>query len=1040
METVFGIDLGTNSLGWAAISFQNGRASGIQHAGVRIFPAGVDGLESDGRGTPRNHERRNARQIRKQLDRRARRKNKLFRALQHYLLLPGQVERGEEAQEFVRHELLEGLDQQLQKEFGARENSERFFHMLRTKALDEELPAYAVGRLLYHLAQHRGFLSNRKADRKDDDSSKVLDAIKDLQAHLVEGHWRTLGEYLFHVDAGERMRARWTARSMYVEEFKAIWQKQASFHPNLMTEEARATIHEIVFHQRKLKSQSHLIGDCDLEPKKKRCIWAMPDAQRFRLFQRLNDLEITDEQTGEMFKPSAEQRELILAHLEQKGDLAFSRLRTMLKNKKLTFNLELGGDKGLVGNRTLSKLLAVDSSFITGLSKDALDKLVVELITVESHESMVRRLTDHWQCTPAVAEDLAKLHLEDGRAAFSLKAIRMLLPEMMLGLPLNTAIKKCYPKALQDDRQEDLLPAVTKAFPNLRNPVVARALTQLRQVVNSYIVKHGLPDKFRIEMARNLKQTPDRRERDIKRNRSREKERDIARERILKEAGIANPSRMDIEKFLLAEECNFTCPYTGVHFGMSDLFSGRVDVEHIIPRSRSLDNSFANKTLCMADENKRKGRRTPVEAYGGQSVRFAEILDRVRQFSENFRKAKLERFQMDAAEVELLLNDFEQSQLVDTAYATRLAGRYLGMLFGGEVDANGNRRVEKVAGRATALLRSAWHLNEALHDNPTKNRGDHRHHTLDALVVAVSSPAHVRDLSRALERCEEEGRRMAAQLDEPWPGFRNDATNCIQQTVPSHKVNRRVRGALHNESNFSQRRDAQGHPDPTGEWVHIRKPIEGAFKVEDVVDPAIRALLREAEATHGNKWNQNPASIPCLMNDQGEARPIRHVRIRKKSRVTAMGAGHRARFVETGGNHHIEVLESNAVGKTSWTGVMVSTFEANLRRIRQEPVIRKNHGPGLRYLFSLQQGDCFYLDKDPECVGVQIIRTLDNNAGGMRIAFVSSRDARMLKEINADKSPEGKLKVRTIKTLSERGFHKVHVGLLGEVGRHGADS
>ncbi|MDP2324281.1 MAG: type II CRISPR RNA-guided endonuclease Cas9 [Gammaproteobacteria bacterium] len=1040
METVFGIDLGTNSLGWAAVAFKGGNAAGICNAGVRIFPAGVDELERDGRGTPRNHERRNARQIRKQLERRARRRNKLFRALQRYGLLPQQEGRSDEAQEAVRHDILKVLDQDLLQDFGDRVVSERFFHMLRARALDEKLPLYAVGRVLYQLAQHRGFLSNRKADRKDDESSKVLEAIKSLQARMQEGQWRTLGEYLFHVDSGDRLRARWTSRGMYLGEFKAIWLRQAAFHPERMTEEARAEIHDIIFRQRKLKSSSHLVGDCDLEPGKKRCIWAMPDAQRFRLLQRVNDLEWVDGETGEESKLTSEQRSLVLSHLEQKGDLSFTRLRTLLKNRRLHFNLEDGGDKGLVGDRTRSKLLAIDSRFIQALSKENLDKLVVELLTVESHESMVRRLVEHWACDVSTAEAMAKLSLEDGRAAFSLKAIRILLPELELGLPLNTAIKKLYPQALKDDRKEDRLPPVSDVFPNLRNPVVARALTQLRQVVNSYITKHGLPDKFRIEMARSLKQTPGRREEDIKRNRRREKERDAARERILREAGFANPSRMDIEKLLLAEECSFTCPYTGEHFGMSDLFNGRVDVEHIIPRSRSLDNSFANKTLCMADENKRKGRRTPVEAYGGQAERMEEILERVKRFKGDFVKAKLDRFQMKAEQVEDLLSDFEQSQLVDTAYATRLAGRYLGMLFGGEVDPDGKRRVDKVAGRATALLRSAWRLNEALHDNPTKNRGDHRHHTLDALVVAVSTPSHVKQLSQAMERCEEEGRRVAAMMDEPWSGFSDQAAQCIQQVVPSHKVNRRVRGALHNESNFSPRRDAHGRPDPNGDWVHIRKPIEGSFKLEDVVDPAIRALLQEAEAQHGSKWNQNPATLPVLVNDRGEARPVRHVRIRKKSRVTAVGEGHRTRYVETGGNHHIEVLEGSVGGKAIWSGVMVSSYEANLRRIRREPVILKDHGPGLRYLFSLQQGDCFYLDDDPECIGPQIIRSLDDFVGGMRIWFVSVRDARKMQDIRADKTPHGKMKARGIKTLGDRGFRKVHVGLLGEIGSGGADT
>lgn len=1043
MKRFLGLDLGINSLGWASVAFENDRPVQIHQLGVRIFEAGVENLEKDGKGTPRNTQRRDARQIRRQTERRARRRHKLFHALQLNGLLP-RLENGIGMKAGVlRHTVLEELDRRLLLEYKESEASERFFHMLRSRALDHPLGAFAIGRVLYHLAQHRGFLSNRKTDRKDSEHSNVLDAIRELDANLKSGNSRTLGEYLYHADPGERLRCRWTSRAMYLQEFDAIWEAQQQHHAELLTDNLRGQIHEIIFYQRPLKSQRHLIGRCELEPNKHRCAWGVLAAQRFRYLQRLNDLELTDTETGEIITLDDAQRTLFLNHLEHKGDLSFNRMRQLLKNRGLEFNLELGGDKGIPGNRTMSRLLKIDPTLLQRLEPEDLDRLVDDLLCIEQEEAIERRAVEHWGFADEEARQLSALSLEPGHCHFSRKAILKLLPQLGEGVPLNTVIKDCYPDQFSSGTAVDALPPVLQAFPTLRNPVVARSLTQLRLVVNSYVRKHGLPDKIRIEMARDLKQSPKHREESLKRNRAREKERQLAVERLLKEAGIQQPTRSDIERVLLAEECEFCCPYTGRRFGMAELFNGKMDVEHIIPRSRSLDNSFANKTLCWAEENRRKGRRTPFEAYADEGGTWQEIQDRVSRFKGGFRNAKLRRFRMTSEEVEQLLDEFAQSQLRDTAYANKLAGQYLGMLYGGEVDEDGTRRVEKVAGRATALLRAAWGLNEVLKAGPGKSRDDHRHHVVDALVVAVSTPSHVKQLSLALQRSEDTGERIAGKIDEPWPMFQMQAGDQIRQVVPSHKVNRRIRGALHNESNFSGTRDNHGRPTPGGPYVHIRKPVESLkqSQLKDVVDPVIRRLLGEAFTLHGSAWQKDAAKFPRIVDKHGRERPLRHVRLRKKSRVTQVGRDHRSRFVETGGNHHLAVFEvTDAKGRMRWEADLVSSFEASRRLLAGEPVVRREREGGGRFLFTLQQGDCFTLAGDPECKGVQIVRSLDNYVGGLRIWFVSNSDARKLTEVRADKSSAGKFKARGINVLSKRGFVKIHIGLLGEVSSHGTDS
>ena len=196
---------------------------------------------------------------------------------------------------------------------------------------------------------------------------------------------------------------------------------------------------------------------------------------------------------------------------------------------------------------------------------------------------------------------------------------RKLLPLLEARLPYATARRRVYPDHLSSHEEFDLLPGVLSHV-DVRNPVVLRSLTELRKVVNSLIRKHGKPEAIRIELAREMKQGQRERQRRIKtmpRERSRRAD---AAEEIRKETGIEKPSDDDILKVQLANECNWICPYTGRSISMSTLVgkASQFDIEHIIPFSRSLDDSFLNKTLCYHEENRhRKQNHLPHEAYYG---------------------------------------------------------------------------------------------------------------------------------------------------------------------------------------------------------------------------------------------------------------------------------------------------------------------------------------------------------------------------------------------------------------------------------------
>ena len=161
---------------------------------------------------------------------------------------------------------------------------------LRRRALDESLQPEEFSRALLHLNQRRGFKSNKKARGEEDKEQQgIKEEIQGLEKEMIEANARTLGEY-FSINAETmKIRTRHTSRAMYLDEFEKIWDAQAAFNP-IWTDQLKTLVRETIFHQRPLKSQSHLIGNCELEPDEPRCPKASWFAQQYRVLCDLNNL------------------------------------------------------------------------------------------------------------------------------------------------------------------------------------------------------------------------------------------------------------------------------------------------------------------------------------------------------------------------------------------------------------------------------------------------------------------------------------------------------------------------------------------------------------------------------------------------------------------------------------------------------------------------------------------------------------------------------------------------------------------------------
>jgi CRISPR-associated endonuclease Csn1 len=1043
-DYVLGIDLGSNSLGWAIVGLVDGEPAKLIRAGVRVFDAGMEGDIESGQEQSKNLKRREARLHRRQLWRRARRLTKTFNLLRRFGLLP----KGDASTPEERQDLINGLDKAIRASdwFRAKATSGAYAepeqtlpYILRAAALDEPLEPHLLGRALYHLAQRRGFLSNRlKPAKKEDDEGAVKKGISELREAIEEAHARTLGEYFARVSPTEkRIRTRWTARSMYQEEFEMIWAAQAPHHPALLTDERKKAVRRALFFQRPLWFDPDVIGRCELEPEERRAPAYLLPAQRFRLLQTVNNLRVLPTGQAEREITPDERRKLIEA-LELKGDQTFAQVRKLLGLKGCEFNLERGGEKKLKGNRTSADFCRVFGERWLKMSPEDRDRAVEYVHAFQRPERLPAAAKKVWGLDDEAAEKLSDVSLEPEYLNLSRMAVERLMPLLEQGVSYATARRQLYPERFEAGKPLASLPPVEEALSDIRNPAVKRSLTELRKVVNAVVRAYGRPAQIRIELARELKKSKKQRQALSDAMRKNERARAEAARRIIAEAGVAEPKPDDMRKFLLAEECRWECPYTGRAISMQGLFGPepQFDIEHIIPFDRSLDNSFTNLTLCYHDENRNiKRGRTPFQAYGG-SERYDQILERVARFAGERRTAaaKLKRFRLNDEELEVFLDDFRDRQLNDTAYASRLAAGYLGLLYGGLSDAQGNRRVQAASGQTTAYFRSLWKLNSILNDGPStdggrvpKSRDDHRHHAVDAVVIGLTDAGMVKRLSDAAQRAPLAGRKRFAALEGPWPDFVDSLRQEIGQIVVSHRVSKKVSGALHEETIYSRLL-------PDGS-VHVRKPLAVLTRPEvaDIVDEKVKQkVLAKLGDGDPKKVFADEPNLPCFEGADGQIIPIKRVRLKKALPTIPLGDGRTARHVASESNHHVEIYAEVDKGgnEGKWDGEVVSILEAYQRQKAGKPTVQREHGPLARFKFSLAQGEVV------ECDGKQGGRSLfvyrkvtQFTKGGIQIGFAPLEDARKAREMQISRA----WLWTTPNTLGERHARKVVVSPLGEV-------
>ncbi len=386
---------------------------------------------------------------------------------------------------------------------------------------------------------------------------------------------------------------------------------------------------------------------------------------------------------------------------------------------------------------------------------------------------------------------------------------------------------------------------------------------------------------------------------------------------------------------------------------MQKLFGqgGGTEVDHILPRSRTLDDSQANKIVCLRTANADKGNQTPHEWLADSNPeRYEQVCQRAGKLMRAGKMSypKYKRF----TQKELELDKFIARQLTDTGYITRATAEYLKCLFEKDHDVLG------LKGQLTSELRWHWGLETVLQELPDspgwqdekagklrpgeKNRSDHRHHAIDAVVVALTNRSRLQQLSEIVKKG---GARFHGEiLFDPWDGFRDDVKQRIAEINVSHRVERKVAGALHEETLY-------GPTESDGEWVVRKKLIDlSASEIEHIRDKTIRELAMGTLRAHGIEFGRGKKPdkkkmkevLGKLQMDSGV--PIKKVRIIKAEKtirpLRKEGSPDQA-YVKPGSTHHLCIFEWEENGKTKRDAVFVTMLEATERVKRQKQELER---------------------------------------------------------------------------------------------------
>lgn len=719
--------------------------------------------------------------------------------------------------------------------FSARRD-ERTVVKVRAKALKYPLNSRELARVLYSFASHRGYIDHGKSD-KEDDAGKVKKALAANHAALADGECETFGQYL---SGQPRSRNRagdysYTADiGMTVDEVRTIFARQRELGSEIATEALEERyIAELTWltDTSKCDMSTYLkVGFCTYRGAPyRRGAMSTISFEMVRAHQTLCNAVILHGDGSSSTIPGGVRIEIV---------------RELFAVKKSVKPLKWSGLRRRLG-------LAEDDLFKgRPVEEEKRDCIALPAWAVlcsglyDNHRNLLERLHDHVDDADAVcsaltfassaaslAGRLAPLALTDdevkivvdlpysarlfsGYASASLEALQILRgtfedPRIMNLRQAEEASGLAQVRAmLTEERGESsdgLLCAFSEYDPTCKNPVVLRATAQVRRMVNSAIRHYGLPDIIRVEVARELKRSKHEREIVAEGNRARLELNEQAKRDIIEFFGLPDGHHVrgrDLAMVKLYREQGGKDPYSGSSIDFRRMLEehGYAEIDHILPISRTCDDSQTNKVLCLTKSNRDKSNRSPFEwmASGEDSApNWGEFCGRMERWAKNCEPRRYARKKLANLTCENLAEragDFIDRNLNDTRYMSAALAKWLRECLPFPKD--DHEHVFCVDGGATALMRGVWGVGITGPDG-RKNRDDDRHHAVDAAVIACCTPGIVKNVALVNEgHASAEARLRLFRDSLPYPEFKEQVDAWIPCIVPTLTLPRTVTGSV----------------------------------------------------------------------------------------------------------------------------------------------------------------------------------------------------------------------------------------------------
>lgn len=801
---ILGLDIGISSVGWGLLELDaNNNPCKIIDVGSRIFTPG----EVEKTGDSRAKERREKRGARRISRRREFRLDRVRNLLYENGYLKGNINSNIVSE---KNEELSIIFDNMINNYYKEKNTNPY--VLKVEALDRKLTNDELSIILVHYAKKRGYKSNRE-EASDNDSGKVLSAIKENEKIMKENNYRTISEMYIKDEKFKNKIKNSTGdykisvtNEMYLKEINMILDSQIRFE--LIDKDFKNKYLEIYNSRRSYAKGpggnspyggdliEKMTGKCNFDGKP-RAPKRAPSSELYVSLTKLVNLKykkedneytrLTNEEIKEIIEKAKDKKIITYKDLAKAldGNIEFKDLSLSKKEyvkvieelkKKLNINKEESinisslnsNDRELFNtlynekllNKTLIELKGyhtLKDSLIRGYSKeiweeyknniDFLDEIALYCTNYKVNEDVLNKIKES-KNIDSKFEDIHFVELLPNfkdHLMLSTDLIKKLIPLMLEGNTYDTAMKLLgydHSNLFSKTEKKDLLVPIY-VDDTITNQRVIRSLTQTRKVINSIIKKYGTPKIINIETARELAKS--RKERnDITKNNLEKQAENEKIKNYLVELGlfpdINKISSNDLLKYKLWKEQNEFCGYSMKKINIEDLFQNNVvQIDHILPYSRTYNDNYLNKTLVYTKENQEKGNRTPYEWFG-KTTKWDEYEAYINNLAISQKKKDnylLKKLDLDTE------REMRDQNLNDTKYISRelssLIKAYLNV-----------EKVNMYPGAITSKLRARWGLNRLTHSyisktyrlpedmkkDINKDRDNHLHHAMDALVIA----------------------------------------------------------------------------------------------------------------------------------------------------------------------------------------------------------------------------------------------------------------------------------------------------------------